>query len=63
MTRKKTADPVLVALLDKAAKAREEFERWYRRLKAAFTRMERARQRLLRLERKIRDYHAPGPEG
>jgi hypothetical protein len=63
MTRKKTSDPALIALHEKASKARTDFERWYTKLKAAFNRMERARQRLLRLERKIRDYHPPGPEG
>jgi hypothetical protein len=54
MTRRKTTDPRLLALLDKKHKANERFERWYVRLKRAFTALEKERQRLMRLERAIR---------
>ncbi len=51
--RRKTADPRRVALLDKMGLARRDFERWYARLKRAFGRVEKARQRLARLGRQL----------
>ncbi len=51
--RRKTSDPELIRLLDAAHKEHETFERWYRRTKAAFMRMEKSRQKLVRLARLI----------
>jgi hypothetical protein len=50
---RKTTDPRKVALLDKIHQARECFERYYSRMKRAFTRMEKERQRIARLQRQL----------
>jgi hypothetical protein len=50
---RKTIDPKRIALLDKADKARADFERWYARLKRAFNRMEQSRRTLARLQRQL----------
>jgi hypothetical protein len=50
---RKTKDPKLLALLDKAHRARADYERWYARLKRAFNALEKARQRIMRLQRRI----------
>lgn len=52
-TRRRKPDPKLVALLEQRAKALAEGERWYARLKRAFGRVEKARQRAARLLRRI----------
>jgi hypothetical protein len=54
---RKTRDPVLIGLLDKAKQAQEEFDRWYRRARRAFTAMEKARRRLSRLQRRIAQHN------
>jgi hypothetical protein len=51
---RKTTDPKLVALKDKAHAAGHSFDRWYNRLRRAFNAMEKERQRLIRLNRAIR---------
>jgi hypothetical protein len=53
MTRKKTADPKRVALLDRLDKLRADFERNYARMKRAFNRMEKARRGAARLTRQL----------
>jgi hypothetical protein len=53
--RRKTQNPALIALHDERAKATAEFERWFSRCKRAFTRMDKARKKLARIARKIRD--------
>jgi hypothetical protein len=50
---RKTQDPVLIALHDKAAKAQAECERLFARLRRAFTMLDKARARLKRLRRRI----------
>jgi hypothetical protein len=50
---KKTADPRRLALLDKLDKARAGFERWYARLKRAFTAMEKCKRQAVRLSRQL----------
>lgn len=56
--KRKTQDPALVAWLDKARQAQAEFERWYRRARRAFTGMEKARQKMARLQRRIEQHTA-----
>lgn len=51
MYRKKTADPRLIALADQEQQAREAFERWYGRMRRAVAAMEKARHRIVRLQR------------
>jgi hypothetical protein len=50
---RKTVDPRKIALEDKAYKARVDFEKWYARMKRALKAMEKARVRLVRLQRQI----------
>ncbi len=50
---RKTEDPRKIALLDKLTRSRADFERWYARLKRAFTRLEKTRQRIVRLQRQL----------
>src|SRR5262249_46593567 len=50
---RKTQDPRLVALLDKRAKLTADFERHYARLKRAFNRLEKTRQALGRVYKRI----------
>jgi hypothetical protein len=59
MTRK-AHDPLLIKLLDEELHAREEFERWYRRAKRAFTGMEKARRKLIRIERRVEQRNQKG---
>jgi len=47
---RKTADPRRLALLDKA---RAGFERWYGRLKRAFTALEKHKRQAVRLARQL----------
>jgi hypothetical protein len=56
---RKTTDPRRIALEDKADRARADFERWYVRCKRAFTAMEKARQRLIRLQRQLAHLDPP----
>jgi hypothetical protein len=49
----KTRDPKRIALLDRLDKCREDFERWYARLKRAFTRLEKIRGEMARLHRQL----------
>ena len=51
--RRKTQDPALVRLLDQQAAAAEKAERGYRRLKRAFTALEKVRWQLRSLARRI----------
>ena len=53
MARKKSTDPTLVALMDQQAKTVGEFERWYARLKRAFSRMDKLKKKIIRLSRRI----------
>jgi hypothetical protein len=53
--------PREVLLRDRLAKARAGFERWYSRLKRAFTAMERERGRAVRLQRQIERLGQPRP--
>jgi hypothetical protein len=50
---RKTIDPKRLALLDRQAKLRSDYERAYTRLKRAFTRMEKCRQALIRLGKRL----------
>lgn len=54
MPRKKT-DPKLGKLLDDRDAALAAFERGYRRLRAAFGRLDKIRRQLKSLERRIRE--------
>ena len=56
---RKTTDPRRIALEDKADRARADFEPWYVRCKRAFTAMEKARQRLARLQRQLAQLEPP----
>lgn len=58
---RKTQDPVLIALRDQAETAQRDFERWYSRLKRAFGRCEKARQKLMRLHRRIAQHQEAQP--
>jgi hypothetical protein len=51
---RKTPDPRLIALRDREQKERAKFERWYRRLKRAFTALEASRRALVRTQKRIR---------
>jgi hypothetical protein len=51
MPTKKTTDPKRLALLDKADKARADYEKWYARMRRAFNRCEKSRLKLTRLQR------------
>jgi hypothetical protein len=61
MVPRKITDPRKVRLLDKIAKGREAFERSYARMKRAFGRCEKARQRLARLQRQLDRLGEPQP--
>jgi len=50
---RKTRDPKRVALLDRLEKCRADFERYYTRLKRAFTRLEKIRGQMARLHRQL----------
>jgi hypothetical protein len=50
---RKTRDPKRIALLDRLDKCRADFERWYARLKRAFTRLEKIRGQIVRLSRQL----------
>ena len=58
MSRKKTTDPRLVALLDKQEKLRADCERSYQRMRRAFNRLEKTRQALNRLGKRIDAFRA-----
>jgi hypothetical protein len=49
----KTKDPKRIALLDRLDKCRADFERGYGRLKRAFTRLEKIRGQVVRLNRQL----------
>jgi hypothetical protein len=54
MTRKQNPiDPRRLALAGKLDKARADYERWYVRLKRAFTALEKAKRRAVRLSRQL----------
>jgi hypothetical protein len=53
MPTKKTTDPKRLSLLHKADKARADFEKWYARMRRAFNAMEKARLKLVRLQRQL----------
>jgi hypothetical protein len=55
---RKTIDPKRVALLDRQAKLRADYERAYTRMKRAFTRMEKCRKALARLARQLEQMEA-----
>jgi hypothetical protein len=59
--RRKTPDPRRVALLDKADRARADFERWYRRLRRALTGCEKARRRMANVQRQLARLDEPAP--
>jgi hypothetical protein len=63
MSRKKTADPKLIALYDQQSKALADVERWYGRLKRAFNRLEKARRAAARLRRRIDQHTATQANG
>jgi hypothetical protein len=50
---RKTQDPKCIALLDRLDRCRADFERWYGRLKRAFTRLEKIRRQITRLNRQL----------
>ncbi len=50
---RKGIDPKRAALLERQAKLRADYERSYARMKRAFTRMEKARQALARIARRL----------
>jgi hypothetical protein len=52
-------DPKLIALNEQLAKARVEAERWYARLKRAFNRLDRARQKVARVGKRIEAHARP----
>ncbi len=55
MSRKtKTIDPRLIALRERAGKAKADCEKWYARLKRAFNALEKSRKRVASAERLIR---------
>ena len=56
---RKTSDPQLIALMDQRAKAQAEFDRWYSRLKRAFTRLDTARRKVARLGKRIDAHRNP----
>ncbi|HTU18982.1 MAG TPA: hypothetical protein VMG10_13055 [Gemmataceae bacterium] len=60
MPRKRT-DPRRIALEDKAAKLQAECERHYRRMRAAFNRLEKARRGLARVVKRIDALDAQPP--
>ncbi len=51
--RRKTRDPRLVALMDKKAMLQADCEKHYRRMRLAFNRLEKSRQALARLAKRI----------
>jgi hypothetical protein len=51
--RSRKSDPARAVLLDKLARARADFERWYSRVKRAFNQLVKARSRIIRLEKKV----------
>ncbi len=53
MPRKRASNPRLIALLDKREKLRQGFERSYARMRRAFARMEKTRQALIRLSKRL----------
>ena len=53
---RKTADPKLVALTDALDIERAACDRWYARLKRAFTALDKAKRRCHRLARRIDQY-------
>lgn len=53
MARRKSTDPTLVALMDEQAKTIGDFDRWYARMKRAFSRMDKLKNKLSRLARRI----------
>lgn len=57
---RKPRDPVLITLLDQQQKTAGEYERWFSRLKRAFTRMDKLKKKLVRLARKIEAYQKGG---
>lgn len=50
---RKTQDPRRIALLDKREKLRADFDRAYARLRRSFRQMEKTRQALIRLAKRI----------
>jgi hypothetical protein len=50
---RKRIDPKRVALLDRQAKLRRDFERSYARMRRAVNRMEKARQAIVRIDRRL----------
>jgi hypothetical protein len=58
MPRKRT-DPRLVALVDKQAKLRQQFERDFSRLLRITHRLEKTRRALVRLARQLDNLDAP----
>lgn len=56
---RKTRDPVLVDLLDQQQKTFADFERWYAKLKRAFTRLDKLKRKLARLAKKIHGHEHP----
>ena len=60
--RRKTRDPVLIALLDEQHKTSNQYEQWFFRMKRAVTRMDRLRKKLLRLAKKIHEHENPKEE-
>jgi hypothetical protein len=53
---RKTKDPRLIALLDKREKLQTDCERHYRKLRLNFNRLEKSRQQLARLCKRINTF-------
>jgi hypothetical protein len=58
---RKTTDPVLVKLLDTLAKEQASCDRWYARLKRAFTALDKAKRRCQRLAKRVEQHRQPKP--
>lgn len=50
---RKTQDPRRIALLDKQEKLRRDFDRAYARMRRSFRQMEKTRQALIRLAKRL----------
>jgi hypothetical protein len=50
---RKTNDPRKVALNDRIEKCRADFEKWYARARRAFTRMDKTKRTIVRLQRQL----------
>lgn len=57
---RKKVDPRAIKLLDERARTVDRCERWFRRLKRAFTALDKERRRLASIDKRIRALESEG---